>query len=711
MTTGLLKRAGHILRRHFWGFAAVWAIAFLVAGCGTTPASSSTGTSHRADPNAAPRAVGNSGEGSANASEVAGLVLSGANQNPVEGAFGLKIPATHPRVWFNAGNLEQARKWYKAHPFTPKDTGDDRIFLSMAAHYLMSGDPADCKAVISNALGQSYTDAQLQGAGPDGPRQNGDAIIVAALDWCSSQLTTAQKSTLLTNWNHYLSVLVKYHQAGQWGGPDMPFSNYNWGYLRNNITWGMVTYQENPESAKAFLDDGLNSRWAKNFAPIASRPGPAGGLGGMPQEGSEYGRYQAYYSLLPFFAAKQMGRDVYGESTFFRDMVYWLIYETPASQSENLGWQPFPWADDENWAQGNAVLRGASFPDFMTMASNNWAGTKLAQYARQWLNMTGAKPDPWVAALDNGGPAASFASLPLDFYAPGYQQMYGQNGWKAENTRFLWQMGAPTNFTHNHKDWGTFQIWKKGHWLTRESVAYAQPLAGPAGNGLVDSNSVFAHNGILFGSVQIKSGTGPITVTRLESRPEYAYAADNLGMPAPQNWVREFIFVRDLETTVILDRINTNNAGMSTTFLLHAETNPVIEDKQHLTITSGPEALRISILMPAAPTIGVVKEGGPGQFRIEALNDKTGGPYSYFLTVLQAKDAGATNLSPSVVDSAPNSLLSGTFRVVLDASHSIQFNKGMSSTGGSITISGKSIDLRQGVEPITLTTDGIAWGP
>jgi hypothetical protein len=632
----------------------------------------------------------------------------GASGATVEG---LLIPTTHPRIWFNPGNLEQARKWFRAHPFTPRDTGDDRYFLSLAAHYLMTGNAADCRTVISNAMGQSYSDAQLQSAGPDGPRQNGGAVIVAAFDWCHDQLTSTQKQTLMANWTHYLNVLNQSHGLGQWGGPDMPFSNYNWGYLRNDVTWGMAIYDTDRVSGKAFLEDGLSLRWSKQFVPVSKHAGPIGGLGGMPQEGSEYGRYLPWYSMLPFVSAKQMGRDVYNETPFFRDLVYWLIYETPVRPSEDLGWQPFPWADDENWAAGNEVLRGASYPDFMSMAANYWAGTRVSEYARQWLNMTDAKPDPWVAAMDTGGPAASFDKLPLDFYAPGYQQMYGQNGWAAENTRFMWQMGAPNGVGHNHRDWGTFQIWKKERWLTRESVGYAQALVGPDGNGLVETNSVFAHNGVLFGSAQIKSGSQPIVVTRLESRPEYAFAADNLGMPAPQNWVRELVFVRDLETTVILDRINTNSAGMSTTYLLHAETNPAIEDGQHVTITNGPEALRMTILEPVRTSMSVVKEGGPGQYRIEALNRRPGSADSYFLTVLQAKDVGSANISPSVVDSSPNSLQRGTFRVVLDANHSILFNKGMSSTGGAITIGGKTTNFRQSVEPITLSTEGITWGP
>jgi hypothetical protein len=628
---------------------------------------------------------------------------------------GLFIPTTHPRIFFNSSNLAQAQNWYKAHPFTPNNSGDDRYYLSLAAHFLMTGNTSDCQTVINNAVGTTYADSSLTGAGPDPPRQNGDAIIVAAYDWCYSQLTASQKSTLLTNWNHYISVLDSSHGVTQWGGPDMPFSNYNWGYIRNDVTWGIAIYDQDPVDGKAWLDDGLTLRWTNWFVPASSQAGPTGGLGGIPQEGSQYGPYLLWYSILPFVTANQMGRNIYSENTFFPDAAYWMIYQTPMAQTEGNGWQPIPFGDDEDWVNGDEVNRGGYDADFMTAAANYWSGTNLSQYARQWVSMVGGTPNPWVSAIDAGGPSASFSSLPLDFYAGGLQQMYGQSGWTAGNTRFMWQMGAPVNFTHNHYDWGTFQIWKNGRWLSRESVGYAQSVAGFGGSGSEDTNSAYAHNSLLFGgNAMVADGSSQqqnVVVSRLESQPGYTFAVSNEGLNSPQKWIREFLFVRDLDTTVILDRLNTSSASTSTTFLLHSETNPTIEDAQHITDTSGTEALRTTFLVPAAPSIKVVSEGGPGQFRIEATNSNPGNTTSYFLTVLQAKDSTAANISPSVVDSNPGSPASGTFAVTLDANHTIVFNKGTSSSGGTITINGTQTNLRADVEPITINTTGITWGP
>ena len=51
-------------------------------------------------------------------------------------------------------------------------------------------------------------------------------------------------------------------------------SNYNWGYMRNEIEWGIATWGENAQ-ADANLQYGLITRWQNNSVPhfLARRPG------------------------------------------------------------------------------------------------------------------------------------------------------------------------------------------------------------------------------------------------------------------------------------------------------------------------------------------------------------------------------------------------------------------------------------------------------
>jgi hypothetical protein len=216
---------------------------------------------------------------------------------------------------------------------------------------------------------------------------------------------------------------------------------------------------------------------------------------------------------------------------------------------------------------------------------------------------------------------------------------------------------------------------------------------------------------------------GPPTTRRLESAPGYAYAAVDLtnayhvdGYPARSNPAaahveREFVFVRDLETLVIFDRLEASAVGsvpagnIRRAFLAHCEVPWTIEDATHAACANGPSALRATTLLPPAPSRhAYVYEGGQGQYRLE-VEDTPGTAQSYLLHVLQARAEPGTNLNPSVVDNGTS------YTVVLDPTHSIVFQKGISSSGGSITIAGSTTAFRNSVQTVLIADDGPVWLP
>ena len=156
------------------------------------------------------------------------------------------------------------------------------------------------------------------------------------------------------------------------------------------------------------------------------------------------------------------------------------------------------------------------------------------------------------------------------------------------------------------------------------------------------------------------------------------------------------------------------------TFVIHFETNPTLEDAAHLTATNGAQALRLTTLVPAAPTRRVINEqscsgcsAGVGQYRVEL--DTSGNAQRYFLNALQGRDATAGNIVASVVDSAPSSPATGTFTVTLQpsvgAATTVVFNKGQTSSGGTVNLAGAGVTaLRTGVQTISYTDSGPVWG-
>ena len=70
-----------------------------------------------------------------------------------------------------------------------------------------------------------------------------------------------------------------------------------------------------------------------------------------------------------------------------------------------------------------------------------------------------------------------------------------------------------------------------------------------------------------------------------------------------------------------------------------------------------------------------------------------------------ALNATPTSLTPTVVDSGT------AYTVTLDAATSITFQKGMTSTGGSIRLGGVDTALRTSVQTMSVSATGPAWAP
>jgi len=636
-------------------------------------------------------------------------------------AYGMSIPSGHPRLWFNATRLAQARQWLQSNPFTP-DTP-----IENALHGLLSNNATYCRNAINYALGITIPDVATTNSSNEA-RWFGEEVYLA-WDWCYSHMTASERQTLQDRWNYYNEQL----RAKEWGGPDMFANNYHWGYLRNQLAWGIMSWGENP-SAGAHLQDALVTRWQNRFVPYAA----AGGYGGVATEGSQYGPYLLGYSVVPFQSAELFGRPIYDESSFHRAAVLNLIYGTTPGVSTHRGtgvtsgYEIFPYSDDQFWRHGRSA-HDVDFGSFMTMAAMRWGASPLGRYARQWLNLVQPTRHRHVQAVDPGGAAEPFTSLPLDYFAAGPGTFYLRNNWGANATAVHLMLGEDQiGVGHSHDDWG-FQIWRGGRWLSRETTAYTEPLAGHAGSGTIQPPSVYAHNGITMNGTYVNPNnykSGPPRVMRLESTPTYGYAVADLTAayrapsrpqndnPAVGNVVREFVYLRSLETLVVFDRLTSNAVGSTAaanvrkTFLTHFENQPQVTSARSVLGTNGNQALRLITLVPSNPTYRVIDEAaGAGndalaQFRLEV--ETSGTAQSYFLHVLQARDATAADITANVAEDA------NQFTVTLShptgGSATLVFAKGMVSTGGTVTLNGGTPRaLYTGVQNVQVTQNGPTW--
>jgi hypothetical protein len=659
---------------------------------------------------------------SASRAAVARTVKEPRPASPVD-LKGLTIPREHPRIWWTPERLAQAKRWYARHRFVPKpaDPWDNALC------YAITHEQRYARNAIDALLGFKIAEDRLQTVASNAYRWTDWVPVV--YDWTYDAMTAAEREEVLQRYNHYVDVMTHKHH----GRPEMVSNNYNWGSFRNEVNWAVATYYENP-AARDFLQFALGRRWQENFVPYAA----ASGKGGVAPEGSQYGRYMLQYVVVPALTLKSFGRDLFRETDFYKEAVYFLIYWTtpgptlaPEARPQPY-YQVFPFGDDERDGGYPSAL-ASYYGDFMTAAALEWNSVPTGEYARQWLQTVRPPVSKYVAAIDPGGPTRPFEQLPLDYYAPGSGYLFVRNQWSREATSLFSQLGLPVS-THQHLDKGTFQIWRKGRWLSKESTDYGA-------HGKTGARETINHNGILFGHLGQANAyeDGPPRVLRLESRPEYNYAAIDLSPayrahrspykkrddnPYAGRAVRELLFIRPLETLVVLDRLEASGDAMPAekvekTFLLHFTHEPQIKAPNAALAVNGDQALQVATLVPGNCEYKVVDEskfegrhGSPSfyQFRLE-VNDR-GQAQSYFLHVLHARDAKGADLEARLTDERDAWTVNlkhptlGNARVV--------FKKGMDSSGGAFAYSATGVPtspspLRKDVQKISVPDNGPVW--
>ncbi len=742
------------------------------AGCSAAACGTINGTGLYTAPSAIPSpatvtvtATSAADSSKASSSSVTIVASTAANAND-----GLNIPTGHPRLFWNPSRISTAQAWvasshYAGLATSPRPLDD----YDVAFTCLVMNVSAACTQAISDAT--AFAPTCSSGAGCDAMRASGEQMLLIR-DWLApgcgkdSCLTSAQVAAIDGNWSTWQANQDS--PAQTWGNVGMPANNYFAGQFRNDFDFGVATNGENGAAATN-LSYALNARWPDllNFvSPTGTGKNGTLGYGLHSQEGGgEYGRYSLNYYALAMASSAVMGRDLWNETTAFQSGVLQTIYNTMLTPTTSRGiWDLFTWADDENWvnangcgyvshnATGNTNTTGGCgaesqyYGDFMQAAATEYAATNVGKYARQWLATVKPAVGPLYRSVDTGGSTLPFSNLPLDYYSSGGQYMYAHDMWSATGTTMLWQMGlnqganpSPTSALgtgHYHQDAGTFQASRKGVNIIRETPAYGETVAGFGGSGTVDAAIGLAHNIPLIGgqaSINLfgACADGPGVVKRLETQPGYAFAVTDLtlayqnsvcdsGHPERQNpyavaVVREYYYFRGINVLVILDRLQTDVASRSTTFVSHCENNPTVAGATVACIDGAQEAF-YTALAPNAPTINILAENANSataanwQYRIEANNANPGNVVSYNIYTIQLGDAaGFTALTPSVVDSASGTPASGTFTITIDANDSLIVNKGIASSGGTINAAGNSTTLSTVVHEMSITNSGPVW--
>lgn len=707
-------------------------------------------------------------------------LASAIPSGPVASAAGLSIPASHPRIWYSAAGgspgaarLARAKAYLASHPIPLDHWRPSTKMMQHALWSLITGNPgeeADDDGPAHGCVAAADWLAGFNFPSIDEARWSGENAILI-YDWCHAQIPAATRATLIDKWNTRIAQL----NANPWGGLYQPANNYFWGYLRNSLLWGLASYHENPQ-AQAFIDHALDKRYrdAAGTAPPGSafaRWYDRFGTGGVSLEGGQYGPYLLGYPVLAFASARDYGHDAWSAVPFWRDAVWFLHYATTPGRTRkydgaSLRWELFPFNDDQFFVNAGSA-ENAAYADFLGAMILRDPGTSIARQAWDWLARTGVAPSWWIGSeLAATSVPGAAPALPLDYYAAGAKFLYGRGGAQADATAFLFQLGAvnayldtgsPAFFEfggvgHSHNDAGSFQLWRKGRWLTRETTGYGSPDAVRGWNNgtTAHPNEAVAHNTVLFeGRGQIVGDLvrGSPVVLRLHSAPQFVHVAVDLTnayrahVDAPwemdEDWpfaervVREFLYLRALDALVVLDRVKSGSASLDPayagyggphlsaaqvrkSFVLHAtgaggneSGNPFTLGTGKASAIVGDQRLDLATLLPSTPAYRVIEEGGNvGQFRLEY--DVSGAAQSYLLNVVSLRDAGEASLSASLTENGTQWQLA--LSDPLRGSATVVLQKGETSVGGSVAIApGAPVALRADVQAMQVTDEGPVW--
>lgn len=548
-----------------------------------------------------------------------------------------------------------------------------------------------------------------------------------------------------------------------------PGSNYSWGAWRNEIEWGIALTNESSYTA-IFFDDAIgpsNSRWT-TFSNYAAGSGPWAApsnseQGGIFSEGSEYGRYQWWYMHLALPTLALMGRDLFTETTWFKEAICYLIYATtvaPTSdQNSHTYYQIFPFNDDEGTnapSIGYPIVGIFYYGDMMQEAAEKYSSIGLGKYASQWLSTISPGFTNYVSSVASSVSTLPFTGLPLDYYAPGMGMLFTKNTWSSSASMFRIIAGQTANGGHTDKAAGDFGLLRNGVWLSKEMTAYGDAIVCTYG---VTCSSALdqGHNALLIGPTSSttcnigqaqNNANGFGRTIRLESQQTYSYIAIDFSTafratgssqlcrddnPYAGTVQREALFIKPLETVVLFDRmlsVDDRRAGDThpalspssaiKTVMIHSPVAPSISTNTVTWDNSG-QTLKLYTLLPASPTYTNIDEGNftghkttPNLYQQRLEITDTGSAQSYELNILQARptSGGVDFTSATVTDNGTSYTVTLQHPTLGNAS--LVLVKGASSTGGQFgyASSGPPVlsNLNASIETMTVTDNGPVWG-
>ncbi len=433
--------------------------------------------------------------------------------------------------------------------------------------------------------------------------------------------------------------------------------------VRNMMMTSITTWGDD-QQAPAYMDFAMNSLW--NYPEMGIMDFLINGLGkgGLWPEGSGYSIATAGYIFQTTLAYESAtGINLLEGNSFAEDYIKATIHQTTPDEKHVITYNDV----ENNIPDLDYFPVSGGMHSNILMAINQTRYLNSIGYGAYWhKNISPAKAgiiEEFLFHNRDLTPVNYKNELDLNYFASGMGTMFTRTDWTPEATYVHFNGKGATVADHMHSHALSFDIMRKGVWITKEASGYT-------------ADETEFHNSILIenqrgGSQSPYRSEYEATIEKMNHTNEYSYIyndATGLYNADPESYLpdlpaervyREFVHLKpDLFVVYDYIKIKDDYNDRWKQFVLHTQNRPVINGNQYSDVRDG-QKISVEVLIPENPQFTIHDESilyqdmedwqiGDSQknwqIRTEALVHTR---EERFLNVIQTSDASVGNMVKS----------------------------------------------------------------